>query len=370
MKTVILFGAGATKACGGPLTNEILPQAFKQKVQRQIDVEAFIPLLRDFLVENFHLPQSDEANRTVPDSDYPALPLLISEIDMAIARKKSMGSYSVDRLLDVRRALQYMIFALLEYKLRHLTHNYYFDLFEMLDPNPSDPPTVISLNYDIIADNAMRRHNNRCLPNYGCEISSERYQSKPHKGTLLKIHGSLNWSYCPTCPRLDLAISELGRTRKMPNELYQRGSLEDRYSRHGFACPKCHTSMEPILIAPSQLKNYSNTYVEKIWMLAEKALLEAEHVIIIGYSLPDDDQKVISLLKRCLGHLAKSAPQNITVVEKTDEAQAIGENLVGRRYRSIFGPDIDWRTDGFEGLIKSIREGQYPIAGPGAPVSC
>ncbi len=24
-RTVVVFGAGATKACGGPLTNEILP---------------------------------------------------------------------------------------------------------------------------------------------------------------------------------------------------------------------------------------------------------------------------------------------------------------------------------------------------------
>ena len=27
-KTVVVLGAGATKACGGPLTNEILPGAF------------------------------------------------------------------------------------------------------------------------------------------------------------------------------------------------------------------------------------------------------------------------------------------------------------------------------------------------------
>ncbi len=26
---VLVFGAGATKACGGPLTNEILPETFR-----------------------------------------------------------------------------------------------------------------------------------------------------------------------------------------------------------------------------------------------------------------------------------------------------------------------------------------------------
>jgi hypothetical protein len=353
MKTVILFGAGATKACGGPLTNEILPQAFQQGMQREIDREEFIPLLRDFLVENFHLPQS-EVDRT--ESDYPALPLLISLIDTAIDRKQPMGSYSVDRLRDVRRALQYMIFALLEYRLRRLTHNYYVDLFDVLDPSRNDPLTVISLNYDIIADNAMLQHGD-CLPNYGCDISTDLYRSMSHKGTLLKIHGSLNWSYCPGCNRLDLGISKSGRTYKMLDELYQMSPLEPRYSCHGFACPQCNTFVEPILITPTQLKDYRNPHVTRLWTLAEQALREAERAIIIGYSLPDDDLDVIYLLQRGLGHLAKQAPQNITVVEKTNKkkTQAIGDHPVGRRYRSIFGPNIDWRTDGFKELIDSIR---------------
>jgi len=65
---------------------------------------------------------------------------------------------------------------------------------------------------------------------------------------------------------------------------------------------------------------------------------------------------VIYLLKRGLGQLANRAPKNITVVEQTsDHAQAIGKHPVGRRYRSIFGPDIDWRTDGFEGLIAGLK---------------
>jgi hypothetical protein len=46
----------------------------------------------------------------------------------------------------------------------------------------------------------------------------------------------------------------------------------------------------------------------------------------------------------------------ITIVEKAaDEAmRAIGNHPVGRRYRSIFGPNIDWRTDGLEGLLASL----------------
>ncbi|MFN3325700.1 MAG: hypothetical protein ACK5AZ_19565 [Bryobacteraceae bacterium] len=86
-------------------------------------------------------------------------------------------------------------------------------------------------------------------------------------------------------------------------------------------------------------------------------LRAAERAILIGYSLPDDDLDVIYLLRRGLGELASRAPERITVVEKsTDEAlRAIGQHPVGRRYRSIFGPKIDWRTDGFDGLLAGFR---------------
>src|SRR5947207_864377 len=131
LKTIVLFGAGATKACGGPLTNEIIPQAFEPSVRNQIEREYYLDLLDSFLVQNFHVPEQ-QADRS--EADYPALPLLLSLVDTAIDRNQPMGpKWAVELLRQVRRALQYMVFALLEYKLRRLTHNYYHDLLRALD---------------------------------------------------------------------------------------------------------------------------------------------------------------------------------------------------------------------------------------------
>jgi hypothetical protein len=351
---VVLFGAGATKACGGPLTNEILPQAFEPAVRQEIEREYYIDLLDKFLVENFHLPKA-QAERT--DSDYPALPLLLSLVDTAIDRGQPMGpDWPVDLLRNVRRALRYMVFALLEYRLRRLTHNYYSDLLAALGLTHDASLTIISLNYDIIVDNSIVELSER-LPEYGCDIDTTLYKQMPRGTSLLKIHGSLNWSFCPGCNRLDLGVSASGRTHKLLNELYQLDPLEARYSCHGFPCPQCTTFVEPVLITPTQLKDYRNPHVAKVWTLAEQALRRAEKAIIVGYSLPDDDLDVIYLLKRGLGQLAKTTPANITVVERTsdDTMRAINKHPVGRRYRSIFGPDIDWRTDGFERLISDLK---------------
>jgi hypothetical protein len=245
-----------------------------------------------------------------------------------------------------------MVFALLEYKLRRLSQNYYADLLNIIDPMRSTTPTVISLNYDIIVDNAMVKHNDY-LPDYGCDITTDRYKMMPHKGTLLKIHGSLNWSYCPSCHRLDIGVSKSGTTYKMLEELYRVNPLEPRYSCQGFPCPQCSTPVEPVLITPTQLKDYRNPHVQRVWTLADQALRHAERVIIVGYSLPDDDIDVIYLLKGGLGELAKKTPQNITVVEYVadDVMRDINKHPVGRRYRSLFGPGIDWRIEGFQGLI-------------------
>ncbi len=322
-------------------------------MRNEIEREYYIDLLDRFLIENFHLPQQ-QADRT--EADYPALPLLLSLVDTAIDRNQPMGpNWTVELLRQVRRALQYMIFALLEYKLRRFSHNYYAELLNALDPTRSSTPTVISLNYDIIVDNALVEHTNH-LPDYGCDITTERYRAQPHGGMLLKIHGSLNWSYCPGCNRLDLGVAESGKTYKMLQELYQVNPLEARYSCHGFPCPQCTTFVEPVLITPTQLKDYRNPHVTKVWTLAEQALRDAERAIIVGYSLPDDDLDVIYLLKRGLGQLANQAPKNITVVEKTsdDAMRSMSNHPVGRRYRSIFGPNIDWRIDGFEGLIAGL----------------
>ena len=59
-RTIVVFGAGATKACGGPLTNEILPDALASR--RHLARQDHIDLLETFLVENFNLPEIGRAH--------------------------------------------------------------------------------------------------------------------------------------------------------------------------------------------------------------------------------------------------------------------------------------------------------------------
>ncbi|MBM4056148.1 MAG: hypothetical protein FJ264_16065 [Planctomycetes bacterium] len=350
----IIFGAGATKACGGPLTKEILSEVFKEK--NTIEREGYISLLQEFLVENFHV----SASGTLNESDFPALPLLLSLIDTAIDRKHAFGAnWQTERLSRVRSALEYAIFALLELKLQRLTANYYRQLFERLYGSDNSMPNAISLNYDIIVDNAILSFAEsvglaECFPFYGCDISTDFYRGKNHFGNLFKIHGSLNWLYCPGCNRLDLGISESGRrTVKVLNSLYIERSLEEHYSCQGIPCRDCSSNLMPVLITPTHLKDYRNPHISQVWYNAEKTLRKSQRVIIIGYSLPEDDVDVIYLLKRGLAHLSA---ENITVVEYDNNQRDISEHPVGLRYRTLFGNNFNWKTGGFEDWLNSYNQ--------------
>ena len=355
-ETVLIFGAGATKACGGPLTNDILPRAFELK--EFIEREDFLGNLADFLRANFHLPDWGMRTR----ESFPPLPLLIGLLDIAISRKHSLGpGWGSDELLRVRQALDYAIFAVIENDLLGLIANHYDTLIRgLLDSNPT-PPTIISLNYDIIADNTLMALSEQyrhvpCFPDYGCDIATEIYQKENKFGKLYKLHGSLNWLYCPACQRLDLGTTESGRrTAKMLEILYNEdetkidegsggGDLYRRYTCHGSPCRDCNAYVTPVMISPTHLKDYRNPHISQVWYLADRALRKARRVIIAGYSMPWDDVDVIYLFKRSLGDLPASA---ITVVEWDEARRPARQHPVGQNYCTIFGDGIDWHPEGF-----------------------
>jgi hypothetical protein len=363
---VVIFGAGATKACGGPMTNEILREVFA--AQSTLEREGFLQLLAQFLRENFHVSLASSTGLKV--SDFPGLPLLLSIVDMAVDRKHPMGTnWPVDRLAHVRAALEYAIFALLENKLGHLTANPYFDLLSMIYAETGQEPTVISLNYDIIVDNVFLRlsetHADTRFPFYGCDIRTEVYKaSQAFFGQLFKIHGSLNWLYCPNCSRLELGISERRRglaTRKVLEELYRENPLDPSYGCRGTPCKGCQAPVEPVLITPTHMKDYRNPHISAVWYRAQEALREARRVFIVGYSLPEDDVDVIYMLKRGLAHIRA---ENVTVVELDQDRRTLDAHPVGQRYRSLFGEAVDWQTAGFEEWLRQHQlQGKSPVSG-------
>jgi len=364
MKTAIILGAGATKACGGPLTAEILPTGFS--AAGAIEREDYLARLDEFLVDNFNVPQG-VPRRT---EDYPALPLLIGLIDIALDRKHSLGrDWTAPRLKEVRDALNYVIFAVLEHKLQQLSRpELHRELLMKLGDVAADPPvlpTIVSMNYDVVVDNSLIRIGEDLgrepgYPDYCCDVATEPYRQRGKFGTLLKLHGSMNWLYCPACHRLDVGISQSGRTMiKALDQLYQEDDRQDltkRYTCHGSPCLDCGTFVEPVMISPTHLKDYRNPHISRVWYEADRALRQAEQVVFVGYSLPADDVDVIYLLKRSLSAISQQRPvtPKIVVVEYDASGRAPEDNPVWQRYRTLFGNQIEWHDQGLEAYVDTL----------------
>ena len=179
---VVVLGAGATKACNGPLTNEILPWAFANA--GEIEREGYIGLAARFITQVFGVDP-----HAAPLDRLPSMTLILSLIDIALDRGEAIDArwqalYPVNPSSDlghVRHAFDYLIFAVLERHLKHITPNPHIQLLARMRQVVGDA-RVISLNYDIIADNSFVRmgenHGMSGFPDYGTEIASDFYRER------------------------------------------------------------------------------------------------------------------------------------------------------------------------------------------------
>jgi hypothetical protein len=359
---VFIFGAGASKACGGPLTDQILHTAFSNqdlypRIHRDRPKE--VDLVQRCLIEHFHVPR-DGAD----EPDYPPLTLFMSLLDLAIERNRPLPQRKPEfpkgigrqELTSIRATVEYIIFAVLDYHLRTPAGSAYRKLLRCSLIDSKAGPRAISLNYDIILDNLMcelaQANDPNSAPDYGCDIRTPAYTSKRHYGKLLKLHGSLNWMFCPGCQRLDLGMSASGKEiadSSLLEELYNFKPLDRHYLCSDDSCEECQckfcgTPLRAVMITPSFVKDYRNPHIQRVWYEAEGMLRESTQVYIVGYSLPNDDLEVIHLLRRGLEHLS---PESITVISNDPDQATV------RRYQSLFG-QIRIETEGFEGWVNKM----------------
>jgi hypothetical protein len=355
--TVLFLGAGATKSIQGPMTDEILPAMYAAQAAGLPTGDPLRPVgLAGFLEGTFNVRPS------VPKEQYPSLPLLMSLIDTALDRREDLAGWDFARLLQLRAELELGIFEVLEGALRRFPTNNHYALLDRLFPVGVEP-RVVTTNYDLVVDSALMylskvRQPPGGLPEYHCALANLGVVPSPLRyGTVLKLHGSVNWLFCRTCQRLELGATESTRFMEIFNRIASK-DLRAAFTPDGAKCSVCDSQLLPLLVAPSHLKDYRNPHLSLVWYEAQRILRQATKIVFIGYSLPDDDVEVVYLLKRSLAHIKN--PRDITVVELCRENPAIPsyDHQVGRRYRTLFG-DVDWYAGGVDAWLAAKASGQF-----------
>ncbi len=353
MARVFVLGAGASKAIkdSAPLNNELLPGIFEMYCTDSIDdwtgenarrrVGEFLTYVCNFYFQGIS-PCEADGRRLPPLED------VLTQLDYCVAEQRPLSEeYSVARLSQLRENLIYALYKVLKWKLGEHEPG----LMEKFIRRFKSDDVIVCLNYDLIVDLAveyvLRRKKKSSYKgvNYGIparnvfsfyDLEKRKYAGDGYK--LLKPHGSLNWLYCPLCQQIDIFEGDkaIGRIFREADKVKQ--------------CEKCHVRYDPIIITPTFLKSYKNSFMTQIWQATEAALREADEIVFIGYSLPDADMMLRTMFSRAwyVNRTQHGSGCQIMVVDMpSSDEQA---KATQKRYERLFG-DVGYFRDGFENYV-------------------
>lgn len=308
MKTVYVFGAGASAAEGAPVLRDFIKiayQYFKEK-----DYSAELDIVWEFL-EHFYDDKIDI--NSVEDLEiFPGLEEIFNIVDWSLLQNQAFSiRFPRARLHELKTALVKLISMTLDKSLPSY-NGMHQSFVSGVVRGGEDVPTFISLNYDIVLDNAIRATG--YAPEYGFYGSHRDHLDHSRGIPLYKLHGSLNWSYCPLCGE----ISE-------HNEKVAHLLFKDKLTMTCINCGSDHS--QAIIIAPTLYKSYNFNRLQNIWDCAGMSIGLSDRLVFIGYSLAPADTSIIATVKRALNALDKK--REIVVINPSEAAC--------RRYQQIFG---------------------------------
>ena len=174
--------------------------------------------------------------------------------------------------------------------------------------------SIISLNYDLIVDNTLYEllpRNDIGSPQHECLlhrmyallgktqlIHGERpslYHRDAQLGFYLKLHGSIDWLYCPnqSCGNHQLFF---------PNWL---GS-NSVHNKPGDLCSLCGSPLVNVIVPPTMHKSFEKfPKLGLLWSLAYRELNQADQIVVLGVSFAASDYYLSWLFKKAVVERAR-----------------------------------------------------------------
>ena len=282
--------------------------------------------LRDYFQVVFGI---DVTGSDLDETVFPTFEEAIGVLDLAAARDETFRELESSKIRLLRHYLVRLMTDVIKDKLDR-PNSYHRQLAKNLAKSGEiSDVVVISTNYDTLIDNSLS-----FIPgidvDYGIEFAEpERPEPRMAAGNsikLYKLHGSLNWMYCPACSTVNLAP-------------FQMAALPS-------SCSRCGSQYSTLIVPPTYFKNISNVHLGMVWNQAELALREVQHLIFCGYSFPEADMHIKYLIKRIQTHY--DGQLAITVVNnysgKTEESITDEKD----RYQRCLGTNVNYTDISFE----------------------
>ncbi len=349
MKIAIFLGSGASAAENCPVQSQLFIEYFKSLTQKDYKSEMNI-VLHKFFKDMFNI---DIINDDIDKISFPTFEEVLGLIDLSEQRRESFKNFRLENLHkksnDIRILRQYLILLMIKVIYNSgKTNNYYHKLLvdNLLKNDILKYTTFISANYDIHIDNAIAelyQKKNPIMLDYGVDFTNFDFKDSWKKAQypsvkLYKIHGSLNWLYCPVCNSLTITPYEEGIIRLLDNTDEAK-------------CLSCNEITMPIIIPPTYFKNMTNLFISTVWSEVEKTLRETDLLIFCGYSFSDVDIHIKYMIKR-VQTSRKKCPLKFMIFNnhkcKTEESKKKEE----RRYKRFLGEEVIFTDNSFEEFAK------------------
>lgn len=312
-KTIYFFGAGASAAeePAAPTSAELLRGGLARRADRYETLRRF---LAGWGFDCGHL--------------LPTIEELLSILDNCLSKGEPIGqAWSISDLAKCREELVGCIYDHIGDTLDAQTngakeHSLYRTLLSRVS---AEKTSLISLNYDLLLDHALSQLG--LQPEYALDFfDGHQAIQAPAAMRLYKLHGSLNWGYCPSC-----FSTVLTRERRL---------------RSDERCPTCEGPMRVLIIPPTPLKIPPSPFLAALWKKAEWELAQAEEIVFIGYSLSDSDANIRYMLFRGFFDYAPK----VTVVLKAPPSEPLAP--VMGRYERLFPRGVEFFCAGFEQFLQ------------------
>lgn len=357
-KYVFILGAGASRLAGGPLMSDFLDiaEGFLAK-NRLVDEDKYA---FERVFQGIERLQPVYAKS---DFDLENIESLFAAFEMACLVGR-LGTMEKKEFMELPNSLRKLIEVTIEKRIEFTkaenanaieirAHESYYQFAEMLRllctkntmPDYASA-SVISFNYDLALDVAM--HNHGLKIDYGLKPDEDEDSIK-----ILKLHGSLNWTKCSACQSSDVQVLPIRKLIKSENIRFEKeGNTYRLEVRKDLAKTKhsCGQNCQsvPVIVPPTWNKAYHHKQIEEVWKSAAASLSRAEHIMVIGYSLPESDFFFRYLY--ALGTLGISRIKNIFVFDPDRSG------VVERRFKTLLGPMAKRRFKMFS-LRNRIKNG-------------
>jgi NAD-dependent SIR2 family protein deacetylase len=177
--------------------------------------------------------------------------------------------------------------------------------------------SIVTTNYDCCMEKALL-YENIIINTHMTEIT-ERQKCVE----LIKIHGSINWYYCPHC----LEVQEYD-IEKVCN-IIRNGILPK------FQCERDNSIMRRVIVLPYYFKLVQIPKIIDIWQKGKEAIINSNLIIIVGYSFPETDDYLRQIFKQAF----MNDSTFVIVVDPSENVKAEIE-----KFSEIVGKDFNNRV--------------------------